>query len=61
MTPTFSFIGVVVADIPVSLAFYRRVGLEIPADADEQPHVELDLPGGLRLAWDTEATIQSFD
>jgi catechol 2,3-dioxygenase-like lactoylglutathione lyase family enzyme len=61
MTPTFSFIGIVVADIPTSLAFYRKVGLEFPADADDQPHVEVDLPGGLRIAWDDEATIQSFD
>jgi catechol 2,3-dioxygenase-like lactoylglutathione lyase family enzyme len=61
MTPTFSFIGIVVADMAASLAFYRRVGLDIPADADGQPHVEAELPGGLRVAWDTEATILSFD
>jgi catechol 2,3-dioxygenase-like lactoylglutathione lyase family enzyme len=61
MTPAFSFIGIVVADIPTSLAFYRKVGLELPEDADSQPHVELELPGGLKLAWDTEETIRSFD
>ena len=44
-----------------SLEFYRQVGLDIPAEADEQPHVEFSLPGGLRLAWDTLETIRSFD
>ncbi|MGH3823944.1 MAG: VOC family protein [Pseudonocardiaceae bacterium] len=53
-------IELVVADMAASLAFYRRLGLDIPADADNAPHVELALPGGLRLAWDTEDTIRSF-
>jgi catechol 2,3-dioxygenase-like lactoylglutathione lyase family enzyme len=44
-----------------SLAFYRRLGLEIDPDADAAPHVEVPLPGGLRLAFDTEDTIRSFD
>lgn len=61
MTTRFSFIGLVVADMATSLAFYRRLGLDIPPDADGQPHVEVRLPGGLRLAWDTTETIRSFD
>jgi len=61
MTPTFSVIGIVVSDMATSLAFYRRLGLDIPPDADAQPHVEAVLPGGLRIAWDTETTIRSFD
>ena len=35
-------------------------GLDIPAEADGEPHVDVGLPGGLRLAFDTEATIASF-
>jgi catechol 2,3-dioxygenase-like lactoylglutathione lyase family enzyme len=54
-------VGVVVADMARSLAFYRRLGLDVPADADSQPHVEAALPGGLRLSWDTVETIRSFD
>jgi catechol 2,3-dioxygenase-like lactoylglutathione lyase family enzyme len=50
-----------VDDLPRSLAFYRRLGLDIPPDADGEPHVETALPGGLRLAWDTVETIRSFD
>ena len=53
-------IGVVVADMAAALAFYRMLGLDVPADADAEPHVEVALPGGLRLAFDTEATITSF-
>jgi catechol 2,3-dioxygenase-like lactoylglutathione lyase family enzyme len=58
--PQLDLIGVVVEDMARSLAFYRQLGLDLPADADAQPHVEIALPGGTRLAWDTVATIQSF-
>jgi catechol 2,3-dioxygenase-like lactoylglutathione lyase family enzyme len=61
VAPRFDLIGVVVADMARSLAFYRRLGLDIPADGDAAPHVEVVLPGGLRLAFDTEETIKSFD
>jgi catechol 2,3-dioxygenase-like lactoylglutathione lyase family enzyme len=61
MTPKFDLIGLVVADMAASLAFYRRLGLEVPAEADGEPHVEAALPGGLRFAWDTVETIRSFD
>jgi catechol 2,3-dioxygenase-like lactoylglutathione lyase family enzyme len=54
-------IGLVVEDMGRSLAFYRELGLDLPEDADGQPHVETTLPGGLRLAWDTQETIRSFD
>ena len=53
-------VGVVVADMSKALAFYRRLGLDIPDGADSEPHVEVALPGGLRMAFDTEATIKSF-
>ncbi len=53
-------VGVVVADMARALAFYRLLGLDVPADADAEPHVEVHLPGGVRLAFDTEATIASF-
>jgi catechol 2,3-dioxygenase-like lactoylglutathione lyase family enzyme len=61
MAPTFSAIGLVVADMAATLAFYRTLGLDIPADADKEPHVDLELPGGLRLMWDTQDTIRSFN
>jgi catechol 2,3-dioxygenase-like lactoylglutathione lyase family enzyme len=61
MAPRFDLIGVVVSDMAASLAFYRRLGLDIPADADASPHVEVVLTDGLRVAFDTEETIRSFD
>jgi len=61
MTPRLDVIGLVVADMPRSLAFYRRLGLAVPPDADAEAHVELPLPGGLRLAWDTEDVVRSYD
>jgi catechol 2,3-dioxygenase-like lactoylglutathione lyase family enzyme len=61
MPPKLDVIGIVVDDMARSLAFYRELGLDLPPDADQQPHVEAPLPGGLRLAWDTVDTIRSFD
>ena len=61
MAPTFNVIGLVVADMGKSLAFYRRLGLDIPASADDEPHVAIPLTGGFQLTWDTYDTIRSFD
>ena len=56
-----SVIELVVSDMAATLAFYRRLGLDIPAGAEAELHVECDLGGGLRLAFDTEDIIRSFD
>ncbi|GHS89439.1 hypothetical protein AGMMS50218_15730 [Actinomycetota bacterium] len=61
MTPQLALIGVVVADMARSLAFYRALGLDVPAEADTTPHAEATLPSGLRIAWDTVETVRSFD
>jgi catechol 2,3-dioxygenase-like lactoylglutathione lyase family enzyme len=61
MSPTFKQTGIVVSDMAKSLAFYRRLGLDLPPEADSEPHVDVELPGGLRLAWDTVETIRSFE
>ena len=55
-----ALVEIVVADMGRALAFYRLLGLSIPADADAEPHVDVELAGGFRLAFDTEATIASF-
>ena len=60
MSTKFDVVGLVVDDMARSLAFYRELGLEIPAEKDAEPHVEVELPGGLRLAFDTVETIHSF-
>ena len=61
MSITFEVVGIVVADMARSLAFYRRLGLDIPAEADREGHVDHSLPGGLRMSWDTTEIIHSFD
>ncbi|WP_329109956.1 VOC family protein [Micromonospora sp. NBC_01699] len=61
MTPVLDVISLVVADMGRSLTFYRRLGLDIPADAEGEPHVEAPLPGGLRLAWDSAEMTASID
>jgi catechol 2,3-dioxygenase-like lactoylglutathione lyase family enzyme len=61
MALRLNVIGIVVADMGRSLAFYRRLGLDVPEAEDKSPHVEHVLPGGMKLAWDTVETIHSFD
>jgi len=53
-------IGIVVSDMAKALAFYREVGLDVPASSDGEGHVEVGLPGGLRLMFDSEDEIRSF-
>jgi uncharacterized glyoxalase superfamily protein PhnB len=61
MRARLDVIGIVVADMGRALAFYRELGLEPAAGAENEGHVEAALPGGLRVAWDTIETIRSFD
>lgn len=56
-----ALVELVVSDMAATLAFYRRLGLELPDGAEREPHVDAALGGGLRIAWDTEDTIRSFD
>ncbi|MGN2636372.1 VOC family protein [Nocardia takedensis] len=60
MTPQLDFIGIVVSDMAASLTFYRRLGLEFPAGAEQAPHAEATTASGVRLALDTEDTVRSF-
>ncbi|WP_229696776.1 VOC family protein [Streptomyces lasiicapitis] len=60
VTPRLELVGIVTSDLTASLAFYRRLGLEFPAGAEDLPHVEAALPNGLRVAFDTEETVRSF-
>jgi uncharacterized glyoxalase superfamily protein PhnB len=61
MAPTFNGIGLAVADMAISLSFYRRLGLDIPAEADHAPHAEATLPGGSRLMFDTHQALTELD
>lgn len=48
-------IELVPADLDRALAFYRLLGLPVPEP--DGPHVEVPLPGGNKLAFDTEEVI----
>lgn len=55
-------VGIIVADLPASLAFYRRLGLAIPADVDTREGAfRLPQPNGTILFWETVAYVQGFD
>jgi catechol 2,3-dioxygenase-like lactoylglutathione lyase family enzyme len=56
--PTFDALGIVAADLPATLSFYRLVGLDIPLGADG--HVEVELDGGFRVMFDSVEIIESF-
>lgn len=60
ITVELDAVGVVVHDMAATLAFYRLVGLSFPEGAQDAPHVEAALPGGMRLMFDTEDTVRSF-
>ncbi|WP_197466734.1 VOC family protein [Tsukamurella pseudospumae] len=57
----FDAIGMVADDLAATLAFYRLLGLDIPDGAEHEPHVEAQLPGGMRLMWDTAAVIRTME
>src|ERR687889_908146 len=54
-------VGIVVSDMKASLDFYRRLGLDIPEDAENEPHVDATTPSGLRVAWGSAELIQQID
>jgi uncharacterized glyoxalase superfamily protein PhnB len=55
---TSAVIEIVPNDLRRALEFYRLLGLTVP-DSDE-PHVEVELPGGNTLAFDTEDVIAAM-
>ncbi|MGI8405198.1 MAG: VOC family protein [Thermomicrobiales bacterium] len=53
MTVQLSMVGLMVKDMAASLAFYRQVGLDIPAGEEEKPFVLYRMESGVSLFWDT--------
>ena len=52
---TSTVVQIFANDVQRSLDFYRLLGLAVPDTQD--PHVEVELPGGNTLSFDTEETI----
>jgi catechol 2,3-dioxygenase-like lactoylglutathione lyase family enzyme len=46
-------VGVIVQDMPAALAFYRRLGLDIPEGSETQSHVEIKMGSGLTFFLDS--------
>ena len=61
MSPQLDAFGIVVSDMARSVAFYRKLGLSFPDGAENEGHVEAELPGGVRYMLDSEDVIRSFD
>lgn len=64
--PVFDLVDLVVRDMDATLAFYRRLGLDIPESsvwrtASVGHHVDVHFPGGLGLHFDSEPLAQAFD
>ena len=59
--PEFLSFGIFVNDMAASLAFYRRLGLSIPDDADQHVHYEVELPGGTHMEFDTIQMTKGYD
>jgi len=60
MTPRLDALGIVCQDIGRSLAFYALLGVNVPQSASGEDHVEVTLPNGLRLMWDSVELMKSI-
>lgn len=54
-------IGITVRDMAAALRFYRLQGLDIPPNLESEQHVEVSLPHGFRIAWDSLEMIKGID
>jgi catechol 2,3-dioxygenase-like lactoylglutathione lyase family enzyme len=61
MPAQLAAVGIVVDEMPRALAFYRELGIDLPPEADGQPHADAALVTGVRLLFDTVEEIRSFD
>ena len=64
--PALSALNLVARDMEVTLAFYRRLGVEIPHEKFWRTesgihHVEASTPNGLELHFDSEELAASYD
>lgn len=60
MEPTLDAIGIVVADVAASAAFYRLLGVPFGTPAEGEDHFEATLPSGVRLMLDSEELVRKL-
>ena len=53
-------IELAVREMAASFRFYRMLGVDIPEGQEDQPHVDVTMPEGYRIAWDTEELIRQI-
>ncbi len=53
-------VGVIVADMPAAVEFYRRLGLSLPEGSEQREHVEVAM-GDLVFFLNSEQREQGFD
>jgi uncharacterized glyoxalase superfamily protein PhnB len=66
MGPVLSHVDVIVEDVSEAVEFYRRAGLDIPEETvwsmgDRAHHVEVVMPGGVRLGIDSVEMTKGYD
>lgn len=66
MKPVLSQVNLVVRDMDAAIAFYRALGVEIPdagvwRTATGAHHVDVPMPGGLFLHFDSAALAKTYD
>ena len=52
--PRFTMVVLLIQDLPRSLAFYRRLGVEFPPDADERTDVQVPIGDEHQLVLSTQ-------
>lgn len=50
-------LGIVVRDMPAALAFYRRLGLDIPEGSEGRTHVQVPMGDGFTFFLDVNPTV----
>jgi catechol 2,3-dioxygenase-like lactoylglutathione lyase family enzyme len=57
--PELNAIGIVTKDMKESVRFYRLLGVQVPDPSGD--HLDVTLPSGVRLMWDTLELIKQLD
>ena len=57
--PSLAAIGIVTEDMNESVRFYRLLGLQVPDPTGD--HLDVTLPGGIAVMWDTLELIKQLD
>ena len=57
--PVLAAIGIVTQDMQKSVRFYRLLGVDVPDPTGD--HLDVTLPSGVALMWDTLELIKQLD